>query len=204
MSMTAVESGVYIIAGPIVERAGPRLFLSTIVVSPSGDVEAKYRKLALNNTDADLGISNGRELYIMEKMPRPLGLMAEDDLYHPEIARSLLLHGSTLFIASLRLGEDPEKTRLLLQARALENHVPILAVGGILETMDKYVEMPTMVISPDKGITEQVEKDETYILVEVESRASNQSDIVEAITQAKRLAQYYCRATRDMRIRMLR
>ncbi len=197
LSMTAVENGVYIIAGPIIERAGPRLFLTTIVLGPDGDIAAKYRKIAVNSRDEELGISGGREFHVIDAGVRKAGLMAEDDIYYPEIARSLLVKGATLFITPLRIGDNVQRTELILSARAVENHTPILAVGGILETSDRYIEMPTMVIHPDKGVDEKMSNEESFILVEVSPKPDSQSLIDGTLLLAKNLSQIYCRAFRQ-------
>ena len=197
LSMTAVENGVFLIAGPIIERAGPRLFLSTVVIAPDGSITAKYRKMAINGLDEELGVSSGKTLYVLKNTSRKIGIMAEDDVYHPEIARSLLLMGSTLLIASLRIGDPVNRAKLLLMARAAENQVPVLAVGGALETNERYVEMPTFVVHPELGIRDEMKEEENYILVEVSDKPDNKRDIVEAMLKAKTLSQIYCKTAKE-------
>ncbi|ALL00877.1 putative amidohydrolase [Pyrodictium delaneyi] len=198
LSMVALENGVYIVAGPLIERAGPKIFLTTIVISPNGSLIAKYRKIASNGLDEELGISPGRNTVVIDDIGRSIGLLAEDDIYYPEVARSLLLEGATAFIATLRPGENENKVKLSLLARSVENNVPILAVGAVFETTDKMVEIPTMVIDPQNGIVEEInEPKDTFLLVEVMEQPSNIRDIVETSLRAKTLASIYCKAAKD-------
>ncbi len=197
-SMVAIENSAYIVLGPIVERAGPRLFLSTVVIAPNGAILAKYRKISLNHIDTSLGISSGRQTIIMNELKRPIGILSEDDLYYPEIARSLILNGATALITSLRPGEDPKRVKLLLQTRSIENNVPILAVGGMLETVDRAFEIPTIVIDPQNGIVEELEEPkDTFVLVEVLEKPTNLKDIIDAGLRSKELSKLYCKAAKE-------
>ncbi|KSW12500.1 amidohydrolase [Pyrodictium occultum] len=198
LSMVALENGVYLVAGPIIERAGPKIFLTTVVIAPNGTLLAKYRKIASNGLDEELGISPGRSLVVVDEVGRSIGLLAEDDIYYPEVARSLLLEGATVFIASLRPGEDEHRVKLSLLARSVENNVPILAVGSVFETVDKIVEMPTMVVEPQSGIVEEInEPKDTFLLVEVMEQPSNIRDIIDTSLRAKALSSIYCKAAKD-------
>ncbi|MET1102201.1 MAG: carbon-nitrogen hydrolase family protein [Pyrodictiaceae archaeon] len=201
LSMTAVENGVFIVAGPIIERAGPRLFLTTLIIAPDGTILAKYRKISINGVDADLGMSSGKSPYVIHDVERRIGVMAEDDIYYPEISRSLLLMGATAIIVSLRIGDPIDKLKLMLLARSIENHVPVLAVGGALEAMDKYIEVPTLVAVPEKGIVEELyETTDTYLLVEVMSKPENSKDLLESMIKAKQFSQVLCKTAKEANI----
>ena len=198
LSMVALENGVYIIAGPIIERAGPKIFLTTMVISPNGSLIAKYRKVASNGLDEELGISPGKQTVVIDDMGRSIGIMAEDDIFYPEVARSLLLEGATALIVTLRPGEDISRVKLALMARSIENNVPNLADGSVFEAAERVVEIPTMVVDPQNGIVEEVnEPSDTYILVEVMEQPSNIQDIVRASLMAKALASIYCKAAKE-------
>jgi predicted amidohydrolase len=198
LSMIAAESGVYLVAGPIIERAGPRLFLTTLIISPTGEIISKYRKMVINGVDRELGISAGRTPFVLDQLGRSMGIMAEDDLYYPEVARTLVMMGATALVTSLRIGDPVDKIRLMLLARSMENHVPILAVGGALETPDKYYETPTMVVDPEKGIVDEVkDTEDTFVLVEMVERPDNLREIYEETLRTKTLASALCRAARE-------
>lgn len=198
LSMVALENGVYIIAGPIVERAGPKMFLTTMVIAPNGSLVAKYRKLTSNGLDEDLGISPGRSVVVVDDFGRSMGLMAEDDVFFPEVGRSLLLEGATAFVASLRPGEDPGRVRQVLLARSIENKVPIMAVGSVFETVDKVVSIPTFVVDPNKGVVEEInEPREDMILVDMMPEPSNTREIIDVSVRAKSLAPLYCKIAKE-------
>ena len=198
LSMVALENGVYLIAGPIIERAGPKIFLTTMVISPNGSLVAKYRKIATNGLDEELGISPGRNIVVVDDIGRSFGIMAEDDLLFPEIARSLLLEGATVYVTSLRPGEDPSTVKLFLMARSMENNVPILAVGSVFETIDKIVDMPTLIVDPKKGIVEEINgPKDTFFLVEVGEQPPHVQEIIDTSMKAKTVSHIYCKVAKE-------
>ncbi len=204
LSMVAIENGVYIIAGPILERAGPKIFLTTMIIAPNGSLVARYRKLASNGVDEDLGISPGRGVLVFNDLGRSIGIMSEDDIYYPEVARSLLLEGATAFIVTLRPGDSVNKIKLALLARSMESNVPVLAVGSVFETVDNVIDVPTMVIDPNEGIVEEInEPKDTFLLVEMVDQPSNIKDIMEAGLRAKTLAGIYCKVAKESLIENL-
>jgi predicted amidohydrolase len=204
LSMVAIENGVYIIAGPILERAGPKIFLTTMIIAPNGSLVARYRKLASNGVDEDLGISPGRGVLVFNDLGRSIGIMSEDDIYYPEVARSLLLEGATAFIVTLRPGDNVNKIRLALLARSMESNVPVLAVGSVFETVDNVIDVPSMVIDPNEGIVEEInEPKDTFLLVEMVDQPSNIKDIIEAGLRAKTLAGIYCKVAKESLIENL-
>lgn len=204
LSMVAIENGVYIIAGPMLERAGPKIFLTTMIIAPNGSLVARYRKLASNGVDEDLGISPGRGVLVFNDLGRSIGIMSEDDIYYPEVARSLLLEGATAFIVTLRPGDNVSKIKLALLARSMESNVPVLAVGSVFETVDNVIDVPTMVIDPNEGVVEEInEPKDTFLLVEMVDQPSNIKDIIEAGLRAKTLAGIYCKVAKESLIENL-
>ncbi len=198
LAQTALETSTYIVGGPILERAGPKLFLTSFVISPNGVVMTKYRKVCVNGLDTELGVSNGRSLQVLARFPRILGIMAEDDIYNPEIARGLLLLGATVIITSLRFGDDVERIKTILLARSIENNIPILAVGGVFEAPNKVYTVPTMVIDPNKGVVDEISDEaDTYMLVEVQDTPEAIYDALYTALNIKGVSQLYCKAARE-------
>lgn len=153
----AVNNGVHIITGPIMERAGPRIFLTSVVVSPGGFVVGKYRKIILDPGDEHLGISRGRSFFVYE-MQEKFGIISENDIAYPEVARGLLLSKATVIVAFPRIMQsmDP-RVKKLLESRSIENNVPIIAVGGGVKSHDQLQgEIPSLIIDPREGILEEI------------------------------------------------
>ncbi len=198
LGKVAMENSVYIIGGPIIERAGPRIFLTTFVISPNGDVIAKYRKLVLSEKEKSYGITSGKDIVVVDRLDRRIGVMAEDDLLAPEVARSLLLKGATVLVTTLSFSLGLEKLRNLLLARSIENNVPIFALGGIIEYgQGETRELPTIIVDPEQGgITEEHSGEEKPIIIEMRVDKNSAMDPEEV----DRMVSLLCRVHRDNRV----
>jgi|UniRef100_A0A7J3SKC4 predicted amidohydrolase len=181
LSSLAVSSGVFIISGPIIERAGPKVFLTSFAVSPAGSFLKRYRKIVLNPIDRTLGFSEGRTLEFFD-LKEKYGVMIEGDVLFPEIARGLTILGSTVLLAFPRI--EPafdKKLRKLLEARSIENNLPIISMGGIVKSQEQTLsELPTYIFDPSEGLLEEIlleggkseerkEEDERVVILELQN-----------------------------------
>ncbi len=198
LGKVAMENSVYIIGGPIIERAGPRIFLTTFVISPNGDVIAKYRKLVLNEREKSYGITSGREIVVVDRLERRIGVMSEDDLLAPEVARSLLLRGATVLVTTLSFSLRKEVLRNLLLARSIENNVPIFALGGIVEYgQGESKEIPTIIVDPEEGgVAEEHSGEEKPIIIEMRVNR----DPVHDPEELDRMVSLLCKVHRDNKV----
>ena len=195
LGKVAVENSIFIVGGPIIERAGPRIFLTTFVISPTGDVVAKYRKLVINDREKSLGITSGKDVVVVDQLERKIGVMAEDDLLAPEIARSLVLKGATVITTTLSFSLDQKVLETLLVTRSLENWVPIFALGGIIEYNNEVREAPTIIVDPEQGgVTDRHYGEEKPLIVEmrVSKDKPDNGDIL-------RMTNLLCKVLRDLR-----
>lgn len=165
LSTYAIDSSMYIVGGPIIERAGPKLFLTTVIVGPDGSILGKYRKIVLSTKDEEAGISSGREL-IYFNLDRKYGILAEDDLLTPEIPRSLSITGADTLITSIRVKPENRIIHYVLITRALENNVPIIAAGGIAENQGEIAsEVMSLIFDPKEGMLGYAEGDEEQLVL---------------------------------------
>ncbi len=165
LAIIALEGGLYVVAGPMVERAGPRLFLSTVIIAPDGTIIGKYRKIALAREDEEVGISPGREI-VHFTLDRKYGIASEDDLLFPEIVRCLSLTGANAILASIRITRENGVYKHIAVARSIENELPVIAIGGIVEDIEgNLIEVPSMVIDPHEGVLTVSDHGEEQLLI---------------------------------------
>lgn len=169
------ELGVYIVAGPIIERAGPRLYSTVIVTSPKGTIVGKYRKIGITRDEAAAGLSSGRSISVISINGRArLGLFIDDDLAYPEIFRMMQLEEANIIIGFMMpyhseyfrmtryydsdiLTMDESNIGEFLSVRARETGLPIILVGGAVNGLGSSHEtsiafMPTIPAEPDIGV----------------------------------------------------
>ncbi len=180
LTTIAIGTSLYIVAGPIIERAGPKLFLTTIIVGPDGGILGKYRKIALSPKEEQIGISSGREL-VYFNLDRKYGILAEEDIITPEIARSLKITGADSLITSIRVKPSNKFTNYLLIARAIENNLPVIAAGGIVENQGEIAgEVASMIYDPREGVIGFAEGAEEQVIVADLPKAADNGLLVTA------------------------
>ncbi|MDT7860767.1 MAG: carbon-nitrogen hydrolase family protein [Saccharolobus sp.] len=164
----AMDGEVHIIVGPILEQAGPKIFLTSLILSPQGEIIGKYRKAVLSEKDIKLGISAGKEP-VNVVLDKKYGIIAEDDIFSPEISRLLALGGSDIIIGTMKaLGKRQQVIKHIAIARTIENEIPYLIVGESIEDEEGEIigYSPTFVTSPDNLISKEAEEDDSILLVE--------------------------------------
>ncbi len=164
----AIEGEVHLIAGPILEQAGPKIFLTTIFVSPQGEIIGKYRKLSPSERDIFLGLSPGKEPMSLV-LDKKYGIIAEDDIYVPEISRILALSGCSAIISTARAVQArTDSVKHVAISRSIENGVPYLVAGQVVEDEngEERVRAPTFIVSADGEQVREAEEEDSILMVD--------------------------------------
>jgi len=164
----ATEGEIHLVAGPILEQAGPKVFLTTLIISPQGEIIGKYRKVIISEKDVRLGISSGKEPVFMS-LDKRYGILAEDDIFSPEINRVLALGNASAIIGSIKAyARSPDIVKYVAVARTLENGIPYILVGEVIEDENGEIigSSPTFVTSTNSLIYKQAEDEDTVLYVE--------------------------------------
>jgi deaminated glutathione amidase len=134
----ARELGVYVLGGSILEGepGAERLFNTSTLFDPSGDLVATYRKIHLFDVKApdreyveSRIITPGREVVTAKAGATTLGLSVCYDLRFPELYRLLALSGAEILAvpAAFTLQTGKDHWEILLRARAVENQAYVIA-----------------------------------------------------------------------------
>jgi predicted amidohydrolase len=139
LSELARQLGVFIVAGGMPERSDDeaRPYNTSLLVAPSGEIAARYRKIHLFDVDLpdgtslkeSAGSSPGDEPCTAELGDVMLGMTICYDLRFPELYRALATRGVRIVTvpAAFTLTTGKDHWHVLLRARAIENQVFILA-----------------------------------------------------------------------------
>ncbi|MGE7389858.1 carbon-nitrogen family hydrolase [Streptomyces sp. NPDC004126] len=131
MSKAASDAGVWLHAGSVVERAGDgSLYNTALVLSPSGELAATYRKIHRFGFDQGEAVlmSAGDSLTTVVLPEQTLGLATCYDLRFPELFRGLVDAGATTMVVSAGWpARRREHWTLLNRARAVEDQSYVLA-----------------------------------------------------------------------------
>ncbi|ANB07454.1 acyltransferase [Streptomyces ambofaciens] len=170
MAKAASDAGVWLHAGSVPERAPDgHLYNTSLVLSPSGDLAAAYRKIHRFGFDKGEAVlmGAGEELVTVRLPETTLGVATCYDLRFPELFRGLVDAGAETLVVPAGW---PERRRshwtLLAQARAVENQAFVLACG----TAGTHAGVPqaghSIVVDPWGEVLAQAGGDEEVLTVE--------------------------------------
>ncbi|MFQ6015407.1 MAG: carbon-nitrogen hydrolase family protein [Anaerolineae bacterium] len=143
MMAKAREHGVFLHCGSIAERSAQttRLFNTTVLLGPHGEIIARYRKIHLY--DADLGpdlrylesalYEPGRDIVSLEAGGMKIGLTICYDLRFPELFRILAVRGAEVIFlpANFTFHTGRDHWEVLIRARAIENQLFMVAPAQV-------------------------------------------------------------------------
>jgi predicted amidohydrolase len=133
MSAAALDAGVWLHAGSVVERdmAG-KLYNTSLVFAPDGELRATYRKIHRFGFDRGEAVlmAAGQDITTVAVPSAVLGLATCYDLRFPEMFRRLVDAGAGVLVIPAGW---PERRRehwtVLARARAIESQAYVLACG---------------------------------------------------------------------------
>lgn len=143
LAAKARDLGIYLHAGSIYERVEgeERLYNTTVVFSPEGEIIGTYRKIHMFDVDLNedtsyresATIAPGDDIVTVEVDGITVGLAICYDLRFPELFRILTLKGADIIMvpAAFTLATGRDHWEPLIRARAIENQVFMVAAGQV-------------------------------------------------------------------------
>ncbi|MFE5630288.1 carbon-nitrogen family hydrolase [Streptomyces sp. NPDC056470] len=172
MAAAARDAGVWLHAGSIVEAAEGALFNTSLVLSPSGDLVAAYRKIHRFGFDKGEAVmmAAGDELVTVDLPELTVGVGTCYDLRFPELFRGLVDAGAQAFVVPAGW---PARRRahwtLLAQARAVENQAYVLACGTAGTHAGVEQAGHSIVVDPWGEVLAEAGPDEEILRVELDA-----------------------------------
>lgn len=137
LSTVARETGMWVLGGSIAERDGDRIHNTSVLIEPTGEIVATYRKIHMFDVDLEGQpplresslYSAGEERVTHEVAGTRIGLSICYDLRFPELYRGLMAVGAeVLMVPSAFTAHTGEAHwEVLLRARAIEEQCFVLA-----------------------------------------------------------------------------
>jgi deaminated glutathione amidase len=176
----ARELGIHLVAGSIAEHVPDRerLFNTSVLIGPEGDIEATYRKIHMFDVDVG-GVAYreseheapGEEIVVAQAGDVPVGMTVCYDLRFPELYRILAVRGARVLVVpsafTLHTGKD--HWEVLLRARAIENTAFVLAPNQIGEAPPHYRSYGrSMILDPWGVVLATAPDEECFVAAELD------------------------------------
>jgi predicted amidohydrolase len=129
----AAESGIWLVAGTVIEK-GPRgeLFNTAVVCSPAGELASYYRKAFPWRPFEPFTPGTGFTVFDIPDIGRA-GLAICYDLWFPEVARQLAWMGAEVIVYPTQTStSDRDQELVLAQAAASANQVFVVSVNAAM------------------------------------------------------------------------
>jgi predicted amidohydrolase len=152
----AGELGIWLHAGSFPEVAnGGEWFNTSVLFAPTGALVAHYRKIHLFgfNEGEITVLSGGDELVVVDTPLGATGLATCYDLRFPELFRALVEGGATSVLLTSGWPQSRiEQWRILVQARAIEDQVWVIACNQVGQQGDVTLGGHSLVVDPSGTI----------------------------------------------------
>jgi len=117
LGKVARENNIYIVAG-ILEREGPVVYNTALLIDKGGNLAGKYRKVSVPREEYDGGVTPGNAIPVFETEFGRIGMMICWDSQFPEVARMLAWKGAEVIFVPIWGGN-----LTVVKTRAIENQI---------------------------------------------------------------------------------
>lgn len=190
-SALAKEYAAHILIG-IPERKDGKFFNAAIVLDPSGQVAAHYRKIHLFGLMAEHWyLAEGERPVTVDILGQPTGLAICYDLRFPELFRGYALSGTRIFLVPAEW-PNPRLShwRTLLVARAIENQSFVIAANRVGRDANNTFFGHSMIVDPWGEILAEGGEAEEIVSVEIDLDAVTEIRSRIPVFQDRRPAAY--------------
>jgi len=156
----ARKTGQWLLPGSMWEFEGDKMFNTALVISPEGEIVARYRKM-FPWLPYEAGTSPGNEFCVFD-IPDVgrFGLCICYDMWFPEVARTLAWLGAEVILQpTLTPTSDRELELVMARANALFNQCYFVSVNGV----GMWGGGRSTIINPDGRILQEASTNQTFI-----------------------------------------
>jgi formamidase len=150
----------WLVPGSMWETDGDKMYNTAVVISPDGDIVAKYRKM-FPWLPYESGTAAGNEFCVFD-IPDVgrFGLCICYDLWFPEVSRTMAWMGAEVVIQpTLTPTSDRELELVMARANALFNQCYFVSINGI----GAWGGGRSTIIDPDGRILQQAGTNQTFM-----------------------------------------
>lgn len=175
----AKDNNVYLVGGSIPERSGAKLYNTSCVFDPQGEMIAKFSKIHLFDIDIpgkftfkeSSVLSPGDCVTTFKVDGFTVGLGICYDIRFAELAQVMRSRGChvLLYPGAFNMTTGPVYFELLTRARAVDNQVYCASIAPARDTSAGYVSYAhSVIVAPTGQVLKSAEAEETTIIVDLD------------------------------------
>jgi predicted amidohydrolase len=171
LRQTAKELGAHVLIGSFVEREGPNLFNTALLVGPNGQVLARYRKMHLFGYQSEESrlLRRGEQVVVAPTPWGGAGLSICYDLRFPELYRRMVDRGAEFFlVASAWPPARIESWVLFNRARANENLAYLFSCNCAGAQGDQRYGGHSLFVDPRGKVIAEAGDEETILTADID------------------------------------
>ena len=175
MSEIAALKKIYLIAGSIPEVENDKIYNTSYIFGPQGQLIGKHRKLHMLDIDIENGqyfkesatLTAGDALTVIDTEFGKIGVALCYDIRFPELARAMVEQGAKILVypASFNLTTGPAHWELLLRMRAVDNQVFVAGCSPARNYDAQYIAYGhSMVVNPWGDVIGELNEEEGFLI----------------------------------------
>jgi predicted amidohydrolase len=175
LSQKARDLKACLFTGSFVERDGERLFNTCLLLGPSGEILAKYRKIHLFGFESEerKRLARGSEIAVADTPFGRAGLAICYDLRFPELFRRMVDAGAEYFLVTAAWpATRRDAWKLFCRARAHENLAYLFACNAAGTSHDVEINGNSLIVDPWGKILAEGGQSESLITCDIDPSAA--------------------------------
>jgi omega-amidase len=149
MRAAAQENQIYLVAGSIPELDNGKIYNTSFIFNPKGDIIGSHRKLHLFDINVPNNITfiesdtltPGSEITILDTDLTRLGVVICYDIRFPELIRLMAMEGMELLVVpgAFNMTTGPAHWKTLIRSRAIDNQIFLAAASPARDDAASYI-----------------------------------------------------------------
>lgn len=179
LSKLAKRSQAYVIGGTIPYREKEKLYNTSFVYQPNGEIMARYDKIHLFEITYPDGksfseaktLGSGKKLLVFETPWAKIGVMICFDIRFPELAEALMKRGADVIVVPAAFNQytGPLHWETTCRARAIDNQLFVIACSPSADSYGHYQTYGhSLVVNPLGEVLQSLEGDVGSIVIDLD------------------------------------
>lgn len=201
---TAREAGVYLVGGSIPERDEDKLYNTSFVFDPNGELLGRHRKAHLFDVQLNSGLAfkesdtltPGEAVTVIATDLCQIGIAVCYDMRFPELLRLMALAGAQVILipAAFNMTTGPAHWEMILRMRAVDNQVYVVGASPARNEAASYVAYGhSLVVEPWGRVIAEADIREEIIMAEIDLDHLRRVRAELPLLQHRRLDLYECK-----------